>query len=57
MTSDNPGRIKVGDSVNRLEDPWPTPLIVKKITRIGTDVFAHFEEGGFWRLFQLRKIL
>lgn len=55
--SDNPGRIKVGDSVNRLEDPWPTPLIVEKITRIGTDVVAHFEEGGFWRLFQLRKIL
>lgn len=48
---------KVGDKVNRIEDPWLDPQTIRKIDRVGTDVIAYFEEGGFWRLFQLRRIL
>lgn len=57
MNDEYEEKIKVGDKVTHIDGTWPSPATIRKIDRDGTDVVAYLEEGGYWRLFKLRKVL
>lgn len=53
--------LKAGDKVFHLTERWDSPLTIQRIEEHETsfpsphkELIAFFEEGGFWRVSQLR---